>query len=259
MNLAGHLAALPPTAVLYVDLDGTLLGRRGSLLHTVDGRPTAVGAEALVAVYRAGVTVVPVSGRRARDLAQDARILGLADHIAELGAVVVRDGVQTYVWGACPRGLGSTPREALLAAGALDVVLRLGGLEVADPWDEGREGGVLLRGRIELEWAAAELDAAGIGWAQLVDNGGSRHLRSYHLVPRGVGKAGAVADDLEARGFDPAAAVAVGNSPEDATVARAVGTYVSVERVPGVPLVTSGRQVEGFAEVVAALLARRSG
>ena len=49
---------------LYVDLDGTLLGPGASLLRDREGSFTLRGVRALEACARAGVEVVPFSGRR---------------------------------------------------------------------------------------------------------------------------------------------------------------------------------------------------
>ena len=49
---------------LYVDLDGTLLGRGASLFHDGEGAFTLIGARALEACARADVEVVIYSGRR---------------------------------------------------------------------------------------------------------------------------------------------------------------------------------------------------
>jgi hydroxymethylpyrimidine pyrophosphatase-like HAD family hydrolase len=88
--LVAHLRRLPPVAVLYTDFDGTLLGPGGSLLSAPDGSPSLRAARALVEAREAGITVVPVSGRRYLTLGGDARLLGLSDLIAEAGTVVPR-------------------------------------------------------------------------------------------------------------------------------------------------------------------------
>ena len=266
--LAAHLAALPPIAVLYPDLDGTLLGPNGSLLPAPDGRPSARAAHALVRARAGGLTVVPVSGRRAASLATDARLMGLSDAIAEVGTVILRAGRRHYEWGECPRDLAHTPREALRRAGALDAVLETfaGTLRPYRPWDAEREGGHLLHGQVDVAEANAVLERAGVGWAQLVDNGpgGSwdgRPVRAYHLIARGVGKAIALADDLAGRGLDPGQAAAIGDSIEDRTMAGAIGTYIQVanghgplgDGVFGVP----GAMGDGFADAVQAILAAR--
>ena len=49
---------------VYCDLDGTLLGRGGSLLRDGEGAFSLLGARALEACHRAGVEFVIYSGRR---------------------------------------------------------------------------------------------------------------------------------------------------------------------------------------------------
>ncbi|MBA2528997.1 MAG: HAD hydrolase family protein, partial [Euzebyales bacterium] len=124
---------------------------------------------------------------------------------------------------------------------------------------QGREGGHLFHGLVDVDEAAAALANAGCGWAYLVDNGRAtgwpgRQVRAYHLLPRGVGKATAVADDLTSRGLDRRQAVAVGDSLHDLTMAAVVGTFLLVanghgdvgETVFRVP----GAMGDGFADAV---------
>ncbi len=261
--LEQHLATLPAVRIVYTDLDGTLLGRAGSLLHDAEGRPSISAAAALVAAARTGVAVVAVSGRRAASLAHDIRLMGLDGGIAEVGTVLIRDGGHHFRWGECPRDLGRTPREALDAAGALDVLQAAFGadLQPYEPWDTGREGGHLLHGFIDVEAVDRALDEAGIGWAKVVDNGGAADVggrsgaRAYHLLARGVGKAQALAEDLAERGLRAEQAMAIGDSLEDQTMAAEVGTYVQVANGHGdVGFRTSGSNGDGVAEAITAAL-----
>jgi phosphoglycolate phosphatase len=268
-DLETHLAELPPAEVLYTDIDGTLLGPDGSLLSGPDGRPSARAAEALVGAAAAGLTVVPVSGRRRPQLATDVRLMGLRDFIAEAGAVVVRDGEVSYEWGACPRDLATNPHDALVAAGAVDALLQTfaDDLRHYEPWHREREGGHLFHGLVDVRRANALLEDIGCGWAYLVDNGATggwpgRQVRAYHLLPQRVGKAAAVADDLVARALQPQQAAACGDSLEDLRMAEVVGTYVIVENGHGEPggnvFRVAGSMGHGFARAVEALLAARA-
>lgn len=262
---ATRLARLPTPRILYADVDGTLVGPGGSLLTDPRGNPSTRAASALVDAARAGLLVVLVSGRQHWLLQQSARLLGLSDCIAEAGVVVVRDGVKSFAWGACPPELGATPYEAIEKAGAVSLLLDAfpGDLRPYEPWDRHREGGHLLHGLIDVPRANELLTTNGLGWAQVIDNGATggwpgRAVRAYHLIPAGVGKAGSVAEDLRRRGIDPAAAAAVGDSPEDATMAAEVGIYFQVanghEHAGDGAIVTPGAMGDGFAEAVAALL-----
>jgi phosphoglycolate phosphatase len=261
-------ARLAAVEVVYTDLDNTLLGPGGSLLTSADRRPTARAAQALVAAAEAGVTVVPVSGRALPQLRNDIRLLGLADCIAEVGAIVVRDGRTHYEWGACPRDLAASPHDALVVAGAVGALLDAfaGDLRHYEPWHLGREGGHLFHGVVDVTAADAVLGQAGCGWATLLDNGATegwpgRQVRAYHLVPRGVGKAVAVADDLAARGLRRDQAVAIGDSAEDLTMAPVVGAFFMVANGDANGQVdvirTPGAMGNGFADAVSAILAAR--
>ncbi len=259
MSLLAHLRALPPVAVVYTDLDGTLLGPDGSLLTAADGSPTARPAAALVAARAAGIAVVPVSGRRHGLLEQDCRLLGLRDFIAEAGTVVARGGKVTFERGELPAEAGP-PREALRPG--LDALLDRFQVERYLPWDDGRAGEYLLRGRLDVEEAGAALAEAGLPWACVADNGAVREGgRAYHLLPRGTGKARAVGADLRARGVDPRAALAVGDSQEDRTMASEVGTYVQVANGTGEAgppsFAVPGAMGAGVADAIDAVLAAR--
>jgi len=83
-------AALARVEVLYTDLDGTLLAPGGCALADDSGAPSTVLAEAIVALNRAGLSVVPISGREVEQLFELARLLGWRDFIAEAGAITVR-------------------------------------------------------------------------------------------------------------------------------------------------------------------------
>lgn len=267
-DLRSLFAAGPPIEVLYTDLDGTLLGPGGSLLHGPDGHPSLVAAAALVELRRIGVTVVPVSERTAATLRHDARLLGLADWIAEAGTVVCRAGEVHLLWGDAPRDLAGTPREALEGP-ILDALLAAcdGNPRRYAPWDEGRVGEVLLHGTADTAEADAVLAATGAGWACLIDNGAAsgwpgREVRAYHLLPRGTGKARAVAGDLATRGLRPEQAVAVGDSVEDATLATVVGTYVQVANgtapLSGGVVAVDGAHDDGVALLAAAVCSSRT-
>jgi hydroxymethylpyrimidine pyrophosphatase-like HAD family hydrolase len=269
------LEALAP-AVLFSDVDGTLVGRGGSLLADLDGTPTLAAAEALVAARRAGLEVVLVSGRTRAQLFETGRLLGLRDAIAEMGAVLLRDGRAELQWGETPRDLGETPAEALERSGALRTVLDrfAGRIEPHAPWHQNRQGTALLRGQVEVAEVDAALAAEGLGWARLLDNGRLRgpypHLgpgetHAYHLLPAAVSKAATAAAYLAARGLGPRQAAAVGDGPADLELADAVGAmflvangaWAAAEAGERQVVVTQSSAGRGVAEVVRALCTAR--
>ncbi|MEA2482201.1 MAG: hypothetical protein QOC55_148, partial [Thermoleophilaceae bacterium] len=114
--------------------------------------------------------------------------------------------------------------------------------------------------------ADALLEEHGLGHLRLVDNGVVQGVagsgRAYHLIPRAASKARAVARHMQARGYAPEDCIAVGDSREDADVARVVGRFFLVanaeEGIGGANIVrTEGRSGEGFYEAVIQTLAER--
>jgi len=225
--------------VVYTDLDGTMLGRNGSFLHDPDGNATLEPAEALLAARAALVDVVPASGRALRGLQTDARLLGLATVIAEMGAQISYDFGRDVV-----QNFGETPKPGMPAAimeevGAVKLLLErfAGLLEHHTPWSGWRECTHLFRGKVDPEEADATLAGNGFGWLTLHDNGRLHGeymgipkgaARAYHLIPRGVSKGLAVAIDRERRGFARENAVAIGDAFADLELAAEVGVFVMV-------------------------------
>ena len=70
---------------VYIDLDGTLLGRGASLLHDGEGAVSIAGVRAVQSCLRAEVEVVLMSGRRRAQVFEDARLLGQSSFIYEAG------------------------------------------------------------------------------------------------------------------------------------------------------------------------------
>src|SRR3982074_3249416 len=85
---------------LYVDLDGTLLGRGASLLSDGDGGFSLLGMRAFEACARVDAEVVLYSGRRRAELAEDARRVGCSAFVFEAGACLVLDGEDVWLTGA---------------------------------------------------------------------------------------------------------------------------------------------------------------
>jgi hydroxymethylpyrimidine pyrophosphatase-like HAD family hydrolase len=220
----------------YVDLDGTLLGRGGSLVHDGEGRPSLLGVRAIEACLRAEVEVVLMSGRRRVNVAEIARLLGQRAFIFEAGSVLSLDGEEQWLTGDLMPG-ELTVHEQIEASGAPALLLETyrGRLEYHEPWSSGREVSHLFRGLVDADEADRVLTAHGFGNLRLVDNGavsrsspalaGLPHVRGYHLIPAGASKAAAVALHARVRELDPANTFAIGDSREDLAVAREVGTF----------------------------------
>jgi phosphoglycolate phosphatase len=159
---------------LYVDLDGTLLGPGGSIVHDAEGRFALEGIRALQACDRARAEVVLFSGRRQRTVFEDSRLLGLRAFIFEAGCGLVIDGeLEWLTGGIVPSPEDGSIFEQLEASGAPRLLLEryAGRLEYHTPWSVGREVSHLFRGLVDLAAVHAVLEEAGFGWLRLVDNG----------------------------------------------------------------------------------------
>lgn len=212
---------LPRARVLYVDVDGTLVSPGGDLFG--DGSTALV--DALLAARRAGLAVVPVTGRGRVQVRELCRLLGLPRGIAELGCVHLEGNEVRYELGRFPY-VGETPVEAIVNRGPLDLVRGTATLEPHDPWNEGREATLILRGAADVEAVNKTLAHHGFDWCELVDNGALARRpgsRAYHLAPVGTGKVNGVAVDRRRHGIQRSEAVYVGDSAADLACAPEVG------------------------------------
>jgi hydroxymethylpyrimidine pyrophosphatase-like HAD family hydrolase len=233
----------------YLDLDGTLLGPSGSLLHGEDGRFSDAGVRALAMLGGAGVPVVLVSGRGRARLEAVAGLIGADGVIAELGAADARFATRE----------GQTVHQAIAESGVPAALLALEpGLEPHPLGASGREGSHVLRGLASARAPTLVASLSG-GALRLADNGGDGGgERIYHLLPAGAGKAAAVAADIAARGIEARACLAVGNSRQDLEVSDVVGAVAIVANgaaadpllAARAPWVTAGAYGEGVLEAV---------
>jgi len=265
-----------PPRVIYTDLDGTLLGRRGSLFLTAAGKFTMAGADSLRLCRERGVELCFCSGRSVKLLREDARLLGVSRYIGEAGCVLVRDHGETMVLNCAPFGAveGLSLFEEIAATGAPMLLFERFGqaLEYHAPWYKDHIFSHLMRGHIDLIAANQLLASEGLGELKVVDNGiiedrgygmPVAELHAYHLIPQSAGKGSAILLDLELSGLTPSDAIACGDSAQDLEMAGAVRTLYLManattnhsdlgELLEGYDNVelTTGPMVEGFKEAV---------
>jgi phosphoglycolate phosphatase len=246
MSSAAHTGAHAGGA-LYLDLDGTLLGRGASLLHDGEGHVSLLAARAIEACLRADVEIVLMSGRRRATVAENARMFGQTSFIFEAGCVLTLDGEEQWLTGGMLPGERSL-YEQIDDSGAPALLLETysGRLEYHEPWAAGREISHLFRGLVDATEVDALLIERGLGHLRLVDNGAVNRrspalaelpqVRGYHLIPAPASKSAAVALHMRIRGIDRAATFAVGDSREDLAAAAHVGSFWlvanAVERDP---------------------------
>ena len=267
-----------PLRCVYTDLDGTLLGRDGSLFRDSEGEFSMLQARALEACHRAGVEVVIKSGRRESSVLEDAKLIGSTSYICEVGCLVVIDGERTVLAGEVETHPRKTLAETMVDRGIPDELFRHfdGRLEWHSPWHRQRELSLLFRGKVDVDEGNRLLAERGHKGLRLIDNGaifapmegieGPAH--AYHLLPEAASKANAVAFHMRARGYAPDQCIAIGDSVEDLAVADVVGRFfvpangperdpALAEAIAGRPnvTVTEGRMGDGVYEAVISTLA----
>ena len=257
---------------VYTDLDGTLLGHGASLFTDHDGNFSMMQARALEACSRAEVEVVIMSGRRQVQVHEDARIIGQTSFIFEAGSAFSIDRELTMMTGDFELHPDLTVVEQMSERGVPEMLFEAFPckLEFHEPWHKDRDMSHLFRGEVSTEEANRLLGEAGHSDLRLLDNGaigrpmpGIEVTHCYHLVPRGVSKAGAVAAHALARGYALGETIAVGDSVEDIEVAASVGQFFVVANGPERDSevrramasfdnisVTEGRAGDGFYEAV---------
>lgn len=267
-----------PLRCVYTDLDGTLLGRFGSLFRDAEGEFSMLQARALEACHRAGVEVVIKSGRREPQVLEDARLIGQTAYIYEAGCAVMIDGETTLLLGEFEPDDGATVYETILARGVPELLFEAfpGKLEYHAPWHTMRQHSHLFRGKIDVAEANAILGREGHESLRLIDNGAivremkgvEGRAHAYHLLPAEASKAKAVVFHMRARGYAPEECIAIGDSLEDLAVAEVVGRFFvpangperdaglreAIPRHPNVT-VTAGAMGDGVYEAIVSTLA----
>lgn len=263
--------------VLYVDVDGTLVGPFGNLLQTGDHEPTLEAAEAIVAARKGGLELVPLSGRNVPSMVTLAMLIGAETWIGELGAVRSYDrGQDVVVDTGAYEGDPAHLMDDLRRAGAA-LMERFGGqVEEHAPWNAYRETSYMVRGSMDLEEAHEWLAEHGFAWAECIDNGviprrfeglpGVDTVRVYHLNPAGISKRAGIAADRARRGLGREECAVIGDAAADLAchteVARTFVVANALDKDPGLAALvgTTDAEVtrrgygEGFADVVRSLL-----
>src|SRR3712207_3575634 len=126
-----------------------MVGPRGSCCHTAGRELTGDPAAALLALHRAGVPLVLVSGRTLEQVVEAARIFAADGSIAELGATVAWDGGRSVhrLRGELPPRFGDrTPMSVMVELGVVDrlVAEHPGQLEWHAPWHTTHDADALL-------------------------------------------------------------------------------------------------------------------
>ena len=277
---------------VFTDLDATMLAPGSCALKDADGAPSLALVEALIDLRRAGLEVIPLTGRNRAMIREDCRVLGFNSFIGELGGLIMYDLAADdweYFTGEMPYdpACGLTPHEVVERTGVVQRIVERwpGRIEYYNDMDRGyryREVTFGLRGEVPGAEAQAILDEAGLGllW---VNNGQLGYVskpttlllgpgergHGYNVLARGLDKGAALERYCRRRGIDPAEAIAVGDSASDLLVAPYVGAFVLVENGLADPeaaalvergenvYITPGAAPRGWIHLARALLAAR--
>ena len=274
---------------VFTDLDATMLAPGSCVLADNDGNPSTALVEAVVALKRAGIEVIPCSGRNRTMLQEDCRLLGLNAYIGEMGGLLMLDlkaARWEYFTGdmAYDPACDKTPHEVIEGCGVLQRILDRypGRIEFHNDMSTGykyREVTVGMRGEVPDAEVQAMLDETGAGlvWA---NNGYLTHVskptilqlgpgegHAYNILPAGLDKGRGIERFCKLRGIDPEETLAIGDSESDFLAAPYVGTFVCVQNAlrdsaaDGLiaandnVVVTPGKIVEGWIQMARALLA----
>lgn len=236
---------------VVTDADGTMFTGAKATVNSA-GEPSAELVQILVELMRAGVGVIPCTGRNRAMIIEDARVLGFPGYIAEMGGVICT-GMKTevdwtYFTGNMPYepGCGKTPRDVICETGVVNEMLKRWKGSLEPYHDNGigyeyREVTVALRGSAPAEEMQDMLDACGLP-LYISDNGlvskikppttltcnpeHPKDVHSYHITPAGVSKGTSIVRFIELSGLKKDEVLGAGDSPADCVIADAVGTFL---------------------------------
>lgn len=225
---------------IYVDLDGTLLGKNASLLHDHEGIRSTVGTDALTKAEKAGADLVVATGRDRFRASEFCRSAGIDNYIAELGSVIKTNGEEIIEYGEAAskfieqNGLNNAEFLGCVGDAAHMLISHFKNiLELHAPYNRDRLSSLLLRGNVPTDESNELLAKGGWPFLELVANGHGMFRRTmpgvdnvliYHLVPVGISKASGILRDQEHRNLKRENCFMIGDGMADAHCYSAVNT-----------------------------------
>jgi hydroxymethylpyrimidine pyrophosphatase-like HAD family hydrolase len=278
---------------VFTDLDATMLAPGSCMLSDNDGNPSTKLVEALCALKRAGIEVIPTSGRNRTMIHEDARLMGLNSYIGEMGGLIMLDlkaNRWEYFTGDLPFDpeSGLTPHQVIEQTGVCERILNRWPhmIEYHNDMSTGykyREVTVGMRGSVPNDEVQAMLDELGMGlvWGSngflthvskptTLDLPEGVHGEAYNIMPTGLNKGAAIERFCAARGIDRSETLALGDSESDYFMADAVDMFCLVENglesdgaeaflaAHDNAFVTRGRIIDGWAATAATLIEAHS-
>ena len=282
-------ASLADVNTIYTDLDGTLLAPGGKLVTNFAGEPSTEIVEALVAVKRADIRLVVVTGRSRiqgnefiRMLDADAFIgeMGTTLQLRDAGPLSVEYDTGTFEYDS---ERFATPHEAIEATGAVEALIARypGRIERNFPRGLYRDVTHAMRGYLDVDEVNAFFAESGYDLA-FEDNGMffttrgleldpdlCPEIHGYHIVPANTSKALAVKRDMERNGLRREQTVSIGDGYGDVEMGRYTGAFVMMRNglrnerniagastLPCPVLLTNGICCDGWVEFARTLLAK---
>ena len=219
------------TKTIYIDLDGTLLGKNASLLHNAKGERSDVGVDALAKAEKAGFDLVIATGRDHLRAHEFARVIGLKNYIAELGCFIRHDDTEVIDYGPTVDKLIANKEltteqflEKLNAAANFVVNKFSGSIEIHKLYNRDRNASLMLKGNVDVNEVNLLLNENGWPYLEMNSNGHGRPSDTipdvaqaliYHIVPLGISKASGVAKDQELRHLDKENCFMIGDGMAD--------------------------------------------
>ena len=282
--------ALAGVTTIYTDLDGTLLAPGGKLTTNFAGEPSTEIVEALVAVKRAGIRLVVVTGRSRIQGNEFIRMLDADAFIGEMGTTKqLRDtdplnieyDTGTFEY---DHERYATPHEAIEATGAVEALIARfpGRVERNFPRGLYRDVTHAMRGYVDVDEVNEFFRSEGFELA-FEDNGMffttkgleldpdlCPEVHGYHIVPANTSKALAVKRDMERHGLRRRDTVSIGDGYGDVEMGNYTGSFVMMRNglrnernirgaaeLPCPVLLTESKCCDGWVEFARALLASR--
>lgn len=237
---------------IITDADGTMFTGSKATVNSA-GHPSSELVEVLVELTRAGVGVIPCTGRNRAMIQEDSRILGFPGWIAEMGAVICTRQANPQQWsyftGLMPYDstCNKTPHDVIGQTGIVGDLLERWPGRLEQYHDNGigyeyREVTHSFIGTIPAEEIQDVIDAYNLP-LYVADNGlvghisGSTNLtgidpdnpegvHTYHLTPAGVSKGTGIVRYIELAGLEADEVLGAGDSPADCVIADAAGLFL---------------------------------
>lgn len=225
---------------IYLDLDGTLLGNKASLLHDHEGNQTTAGVDALFKAENSGAEIVVATGRDVYRTTEFCRSVGIEKYIAELGCVINTAGGRIIEYG--DKTIQYMQEHNIDTSQFLDEIKKAAQflidsnnqkLEFHSEYNRDRLASYLLRGNINIGEANNLLANNGWPYLEIIANGHGMFRRTmpsvdnvliYHLTPIGITKAYGIQQDQQLRGLKKMHCYIIGDGMADAQCWEVVNT-----------------------------------